>query len=168
MRNQGVYSGPSERCLGRGWGRYLGRTMIDDLDAIQRGLTAAVCGVALGFPSRKRPGGVSTHVLVALGALIFTWIGRNEDEGDVLRVVAGVCQGVGFVGAAAVIRTPKYVVGITTAASIWIAGALGCVAALSVQPLRAVVFAGIVAILASVLRRFEHPRRGLVRSRRTQ
>lgn len=131
---------------------------------LERGVVALVCGVVLGFPHRARPGGMSTHVMVSFGAVAFAMIGRTADDEDVLRVVAGVCQGVGFIGAATVIRHRRYTVGITAAASIWIAGALGCASALGQQPLRAVALAAVAAVLGAALRRFE--RDVLGRSRR--
>jgi putative Mg2+ transporter-C (MgtC) family protein len=111
---------------------------------------AALAGIILGFPSRLRPGGIRTHMMVTLGAAIFTGTalhfgqGRNE---QVLRVVQGIASGIGFVGAATVMREGGNVRGISTAASIWVAAALGCEAGLA-SPVVAVVIALIVVILS--------------------
>lgn len=137
--------------------------MTDELDPILRALAAAVCGMLLGAPYRHRPGGISTHVLVALGACVYCTIAQRVEADDTLRVVQGVAQGVGFIGAAAVIKTRKYVVGITTAASIWIAGGLGCLTVFH-EPGRAIAFAAAVSMLNALVREVE--RRVIGRSHR--
>ncbi|WP_164021644.1 MgtC/SapB family protein [Pyxidicoccus trucidator] len=126
---------------------------------------AALAGITLGLPYRRRPGGVRTHLLVTLGAALFCTtavrFGARADE-DVLRVLQGITSGIGFVGAASVIKRRNYILGITTAASIWVAAAVGCEAALG-SPVLAAVFAPTVAtvswLVALVERKVFHRRR---------
>lgn len=126
-------------------------------------LVALAGGAILGLPHRKRPAGVSTHALVALGAFAYCSIATSASaESDVLRVVQGIAQGVGFVGAAAVLKTRYYIVGITTAASIWIAGAVGSLAVFG-DPAKALAVAALAALTSFLLRRLE--RRYLSRRR---
>ncbi|MFP2924368.1 MgtC/SapB family protein [Pyxidicoccus sp. 3LG] len=113
-------------------------------------LVAAGAGLTLGLPYRKRPGGVRTHLLVTLGAALFCttavrYAARSDE--DVLRVLQGITSGIGFVGAASVIKRGNYILGITTAASIWIAAAVGCEAALG-SPLLVIVVAPSIALLS--------------------
>ena len=124
------------------------------LEVALRALSAAGCGIILGLPYRNRPGGISTHALVALGAFVYCQIAEHEDDDDTLRVVQGVAQGVGFIGAAAVIKTRQYIVGITTAASIWIAGAIGCAMAVA-SPMVIFELAAATAVLNAGMRTFE-------------
>jgi putative Mg2+ transporter-C (MgtC) family protein len=96
-----------------------------------------------------------THVLVSLGAAIFTLAGLAatgaEDESDVSRVVQGVAAGVGFIGAGAIMRSGQdaTVRGLTTAGSIWVAAALGTAAGLGQWALTAA--AGCIAMVVLIV-----------------
>ncbi|MCP3099870.1 MgtC/SapB family protein [Myxococcus sp. K15C18031901] len=104
-------------------------------------LVAGGAGIVLGLPYRKRPGGVRAHYLVTLGAALFCTSGANlvGPPSETLRIIQGVASGIGFVGAASVLKRGSAIFGITTAASIWIAAAVGCEAALGNPRLAAVV-----------------------------
>jgi putative Mg2+ transporter-C (MgtC) family protein len=76
-------------------------------------------------------------MLVALGSCTFTLLGfevsghiaaRNNDDFDPTRVLQGVVGGIGFLGAGTIIQSRGHVSGVTTAASVWVAGALGAAA----------------------------------------
>ena len=85
--------------------------------------------------------GLRTHILVALGACIFTLVsiygfptfalGDNVDPvqatgvRDTARVAAQVATGIGFIGAGTVLRNGPIVLGLTTAATLWIAASIG-------------------------------------------
>jgi putative Mg2+ transporter-C (MgtC) family protein len=90
---------------------------------------AAAFGSILGIEreARLRPAGARDHALVALGAALFTMVGiiGFEGSGDTARVAAGVVAGIGFIGAGVILRTGLSVRGITTAATLWTAAALG-------------------------------------------
>ncbi len=79
--------------------------------------------------SGKNPAGFRTHILVSLGATVFTLVpflylsGGNSDA--ISRITAGIVTGVGFLGAGSIIRSGEHVRGLTTAASVWISAAIG-------------------------------------------
>ena len=77
---------------------------------------------------RDHPAGIRTHILVTLGACIFTSLSLfgfpGTPGGD--RVAAAVVTGIGFIGAGAILRSEGgMVTGITTAASLWSCAAIG-------------------------------------------
>ena len=120
--------------------------------ALERLLYAICAGLILGFPYRRHPGGIRTHVLVTLGAAYFciTAIQLLGKEGkEVIRVIQGVTSGIGFVGAASVLKQDGAVHGIANAASIWIAAAVGCDAAFGTG--RSVLIMASVITLLTVL-----------------
>jgi putative Mg2+ transporter-C (MgtC) family protein len=89
-------------------------------------------GAVVGFEreAKARTAGIRTHALVALGATLFTVSGAygftdTSAHGDPTRVAAQVAAGVGFIGAGAILRHGASVVGVTTAASIWLSAAIG-------------------------------------------
>lgn len=96
--------------------------------ALRLGL-AAVFGSILGIEreARLRPAGARDHALVALGAALFTVVGIVGFEGtlDTSRIASGVVTGIGFIGAGAILRSGLSVRGMTTAATLWMAAALG-------------------------------------------
>jgi putative Mg2+ transporter-C (MgtC) family protein len=104
---------------------------------------AAGLGAAIGVERelRDREAGLRTHMLVALGAALFTVvsaygfadvIGRGDpnvvERLDPSRIAAQVVSGIGFLGAGAIIRQGLSVRGLTTAASLWIVAAIGMAA----------------------------------------
>lgn len=107
---------------------------------VLRLLAAAAAGAALGYNRElaDKPAGLRTHMLVAVGSATFglagidaTLEGPRPSHSDVTRVIQGIAGGIGFLGAGAIIRQGKDgVSGLTTAASVWGAGALGLAAGL--------------------------------------
>jgi putative Mg2+ transporter-C (MgtC) family protein len=101
-----------------------------ELELVLRLVIAALLGAALGAEREiyQKTAGLRTHTLVAAGAALFTIAGAYAFEGsdvDPTRVAAQVVTGIGFIGAGAMIRTGFTVSGITTAATLWFAAALG-------------------------------------------
>jgi putative Mg2+ transporter-C (MgtC) family protein len=102
---------------------------ISDVEMIARVAMAAVLGAALGIERevQHKTAGLRTHTLVAAGAALFTVAGASvAAEGtDASRVAAQVVTGIGFIGAGGMIKTGFTMTGITTAATLWFAAALG-------------------------------------------
>lgn len=92
-------------------------------------LLAAGLGAAIGYQREReqKPAGLRTHVLIALGAALFTAAGIfGFASGDPSRIAAGIVTGIGFLGAGAILhRQGGIVIGLTTAASIWAVAAIG-------------------------------------------
>ena len=97
----------------------------DQLEIIGRMLLAGALGGLIGLERELRgnPAGIRTIALVTLGACLFTDISRMMGGDD--RVAAGIVTGIGFIGAGVVFREGTGVKGITTAATIWAAAAIG-------------------------------------------
>ena len=108
--------------------RYLVRVLV-------RLAAAAVLGGLIGVERQldgKRDG-MRTHMLVSLGAALFTLVGIESLVGgdskaaDISRIVQGVAAGVGFLGVGTIIKLSDQheVRGLTSAASIWLTAAVG-------------------------------------------
>jgi putative Mg2+ transporter-C (MgtC) family protein len=115
---------------------------------------AIVAGAALGLNRnlRGKAAGLRTHALVSLGAALVILACRELGVGDVTRALQGVITGVGFLGAGVILHPrstgAEVVRGLTTAASVWMAAALGIAAGAGLWSLLAM---GTVATLAVLL-----------------
>ena len=100
------------------------------LELTIRMLGAAVFGAAIGYERelRGKGAGVRTHLLVALGSALFMIISQygfaGADRFDAARIAAGVVGGLGFLGGGIIMKN-KHISGLTTAAGLWVTGAMG-------------------------------------------
>jgi putative Mg2+ transporter-C (MgtC) family protein len=110
-----------------GWGEVLARLAL-----------AAALGASIGFERelREREAGLRTHLLVCMGSALFTIVsaygfhdflteGGPIVRADPTRIAAQIVTGIGFLGAGAIIRQGISVRGLTTAATLWVAAAIG-------------------------------------------
>jgi putative Mg2+ transporter-C (MgtC) family protein len=98
---------------------------ISELEMVARLAYAALLGGIIGLEREVRgfPAGVRTVALVAMGATLFTEVSSLTAEED--RIAAGIVTGIGFLGAGVIMREGYSIRGITTAATIWSAAAVG-------------------------------------------
>ena len=108
------------------------------LDVFLRLGAAILVGAVIGFDReiRNKPAGLRTITLVSLGSAVFTLTAFDPDRAvtdATSRVIQGIVTGIGFLGAGTIIRgqTEQSVRGLTTAASIWLAAALGIACAMA-------------------------------------
>ena len=116
--------------------------MIDvglQLDLALRLLVAAGLGGVIGAEREihNHPAGIRTHMLVALGAGLFTVLSifgfgleGSGSQGlvDPTRIAAQIVSGIGFLGAGAILKDGVIIRGLTTAASLWATAAVGMAA----------------------------------------
>src|SRR3989475_10748749 len=93
-------------------------------------LLAAVLGGVIGLERelRDKPAGLRTNILICLGSTLFMSISTRVAEvlgGDPTRIAAQIISGIGFLGAGAVLHSHGFVLGLTTAATIWVVAGVG-------------------------------------------
>ena len=108
---------------------------LSDLEAIERLALAMVVGAILGIERERldRPAGLRTYMLVVEGACLFMicailladQVAKTGEVSDPGRIASTVVQGIGFIAAGVILTTGREVVGLTTAAGLWVATALG-------------------------------------------
>lgn len=89
---------------------------------------AVLCGYLIGVEreSRGKDAGISTHIMVICGATLFTFISSLVDPTSESRIAAQIVSGIGFLGAGLILKDQgNRVRNLTTASSIWFAGAIG-------------------------------------------
>jgi putative Mg2+ transporter-C (MgtC) family protein len=100
-------------------------------------IAAALTGaVGLEREFRERAAGLRTHIMVGVGSALFTLVsaygfnaflqsGANVVRADPSRIAAQIVTGIGFLGAGAILRQGLSIRGLTTAAGLWVAAAIG-------------------------------------------
>jgi putative Mg2+ transporter-C (MgtC) family protein len=133
------------------------------VEVVVQVVVAAALGAAIGYERElsAQRAGLRTHMLVALGAALFTTAGAHVLHTDPTRVAAQVVTGIGFLGAGAILREGIAIRGLTTAASLWVAAAVGVAVGLGgyVAAVVAVVLALIVLVALKKLEEELLPRR---------
>jgi putative Mg2+ transporter-C (MgtC) family protein len=138
-------------------------------------LLAAFLGGAIGLEREiaGKPAGLRTNILICVGAALFmnlsisvAQIGFSPDGhpyGDTTRIAAQIVSGIGFLGAGAILHAQGAVVGLTTAATIWVVAAVGAavgageyVEALGTTALMVVVLVGLRPLEGYILRKRRH------------
>jgi putative Mg2+ transporter-C (MgtC) family protein len=107
-------------------------TSISDAEVLLRlAIVVVLCGaIGLERQARDQIAGLRTHVIVGLGAGLFTLVSAYGFDGgasanDPTRIAAQVVSGIGFLGAGVILRDGATVRGVTTAAVLWISAAIG-------------------------------------------
>ncbi len=124
-------------------------------------VVAMLLGGILGYDRERRgiSAGLRTHMLVALGAALFVLVPLQArmEVADISRVLQGVIAGIGFLGAGAIIKLSgkQEIIGLTTAASIWLTAAIGV--AVGMGKLATAILCTLLALIVlSALRSFAH------------
>lgn len=113
-------------------------SIVFDYSIVIRIISALLLGFAIGLEREmtNKYAGLRTNILVCLGACIFTIIsiygfpevavsGNEMGTRDTARVAAQVVTGIGFIGGGTVLRHGATVMGLTTAATLWVSAAIG-------------------------------------------
>ncbi|GAB3028003.1 MgtC/SapB family protein [Bowmanella dokdonensis] len=143
--------------------------------------TALVCGLIIGLERqlRGKPAGIRTSTLIVLGTYVFiaVSVSINNASTDPSRTIGQVITGVGFLGAGVILTRDGIVLGVTSAATIWMLAAIGvCIGlghdmtAIKLSVLTVVVLVGIDLLENSsvVMRRGVHRKYSEWRNRNGQ
>ena len=132
---------------------------------------AVLCGGAFGMERERlgKPAGLRTNILICVGSTLYTlmslYISGNMQAGstiipdlraDVTRIASQIVVGIGFIGAGTIMREKGSVVGLTSAAMVWLMGAIGIFigAGYVYMAITATIFAvGALLLLGKVERR---------------
>lgn len=125
----------------------------ENLELFKKLLLALILGAAIGVEREvaHKSAGMRTHALVALGSALFTIISQSMAGPtiDPTRIAAQIVTGIGFLGAGMIVFDQSRVKGLTTAAGVWTAAAIGMAVGFDMNALA--VFASILTILVFVV-----------------
>jgi len=108
---------------------------------------AIVIGYLMGGERelRGKDAGISTHILVITGAMLFSLISNHVDPYAPSRIAAQIVTGIGFLGAGLILHTHGGVKNLTTAASLWVAAGIGMALGFGLYIIA--IVAGVIAAL---------------------
>ncbi|MCL4250796.1 MAG: MgtC/SapB family protein [Anaerolineae bacterium] len=116
-------------------------------------LVGGIIGAEREF--RDKAAGFRTLILICVGSTLFTLFSlRMNADGDPTRMAANIVTGIGFLGAGVILRNGGRITGLTTAATIWLAAALGVGIGGGFYTLVAVATV-LIAVVLMVFPRFE-------------
>jgi len=105
--------------------------MLSFHEIIVRLLFAAALGAAIGVERdlHRRPAGIRTSMFVCMATALFTILsgelGHMWNDSGSTRIASNIVQGIGFLGAGAILKESGGLVGMTTAATIFVEAAIG-------------------------------------------
>lgn len=139
---------------------------VSEWETVARLGVACVLGGALGIEREVQghAAGLRTHMLLSLGAAVFALVSvtgfdafiagsQSNVRVDPGRIASYVAAGVGFIGGGAILKRDDHVRGLTTAASLWVAAAIGVACGLGLW-LIPLVAAGFALVSLAILRPF--------------
>jgi putative Mg2+ transporter-C (MgtC) family protein len=98
-------------------------------------LIATVCGLIIGYDReiKQKVAGIRTNILICVGCTILTsisfYLAKSNTMIDPTRIIGQIITGIGFLGAGVIMKHDDKIVGVTTAAFIWVASAMGIMVA---------------------------------------
>jgi putative Mg2+ transporter-C (MgtC) family protein len=123
-------------------------------------LTSTFCAFIIGVERelKKKPAGIRSMILIAVGCSILTSVSKETSLSisgvDPTRIIGQIITGIGFLGGGTILKNDDKIQGITTAAFVWIASAMGIMSGLGyiLEPILLTI--GLVAV-SVLLEKFE-------------
>lgn len=94
-------------------------------------LIATVCGFIIGYDRelKQKVAGIRTNILICVGCALLTYISFYLSKYNVLidptRIIGQIITGIGFLGAGVIMKNDDKIIGVTTAAFIWVISSIG-------------------------------------------
>jgi putative Mg2+ transporter-C (MgtC) family protein len=115
--------------------------------SVKRLLTAAALGGVVGLERewRHKDSGLRTNILICVGSALFTILSvviAGDNPNNRGQIASNIVQGIGFLGAGLILHTKNRVLGLTSAATVWVVAAIGMTCGAGLY---------IVAVLSTIL-----------------
>jgi putative Mg2+ transporter-C (MgtC) family protein len=123
-------------------------------------LVATICGGIVGYDReiKQKTAGIRTNILICVGCALFTtlsfYISNTNNHIDPTRIIGQIITGIGFLGAGVIMKHDDKIVGVTTAAFIWIMSAIGVLVGMGSYITPVLVTIGLI-IISRIFERVE-------------
>ena len=130
-----------------------------DYELLTKSILACFIGFAIGIEReyRNKPAGIKTFALICLGATLFTHVSlAMTAPADPSRIAAQIVSGLGFIGAGTIFQSRHMITGLTTAAELWVVGALGTLLGMSMysEAVMCLVIIYLYFIVSHIIQKF--------------
>jgi len=114
-------------------------------------LVSTLCGGLIGWERERKNkvAGIRTNILICVGSCIFTIASMHLGtmyKSDPGRIMSTIVTGIGFLGAGVIMRDKDKIIGLTTAAFIWVVSAIGILCGLKLVIVPIVITVGLLAV----------------------
>lgn len=121
-------------------------------------LIATICGAIVGYERelKNKSAGLRTIILICVGSCLFTVASfvAAKYTGDPTRILSTIVTGIGFLGGGVIMQHEDKLVGITTAAFIWVVSAIGILCGLGMVMPPIILTLGLVG-MSTFLAKYE-------------
>jgi putative Mg2+ transporter-C (MgtC) family protein len=123
-------------------------------------LVATICGGIVGYDReiKQKTAGIRTNILICVGCALFTalsfYISNTNNHIDPTRIIGQIITGIGFLGAGVIMKHDDKIIGVTTAAFIWIMSAIGVLVGIGSYITPVLVTIGLI-IISRIFERVE-------------
>ncbi len=118
-----------------------------------------ICGGIVGLERelKNKPAGIKTNILICVGSALYSSVSvlismsfaEQGQYGDPARIAAQIVSGIGFLGGGTIIQARGTILGLTTAATIWVVAAIGICIGIGYADVAVVVSITVVLILVA-------------------
>jgi putative Mg2+ transporter-C (MgtC) family protein len=134
-------------------------------DILPKLAVATVCGAIVGYDRERKhkTAGTRTMVLICTGCTLYTMIpfllmaetSMMDIPIDPTRVIGQILTGIGFLGAGVIMKDNNKIIGVTTAAFIWVVAAIGVLIGVSDRPFVPIIMALSLVSVTNLFRKIE-------------
>ena len=121
-------------------------------------LISTICGAIVGYERelKNKSAGLRTIILICVGSCLFTIasFAAAQYTGDPTRILSTIVTGIGFLGGGVIVQHEDKLIGITTAAFIWVVSAIGILCGLGMIITPILLTLGLVT-MSTVLAKYE-------------
>jgi len=121
-------------------------------------LISTICGAIVGYERelKNKSAGLRTIILICVGSCLFTVasFAAAQYTGDPTRILSTIVTGIGFLGGGVIVQHEDKLIGITTAAFIWVVSAIGILCGLGMIITPILLTLGLVT-MSTILAKYE-------------
>jgi putative Mg2+ transporter-C (MgtC) family protein len=124
-------------------------------------LIATICGLIIGYDReiKQKVAGIRTNILICVGCTILTsisfYLAKDNPNIDPTRIIGQIITGIGFLGAGVIMKHDDKIVGVTTAAFIWVVSSIGILIAVTNSILSPIILTFGLLIISRIFEKVE-------------
>jgi putative Mg2+ transporter-C (MgtC) family protein len=124
-------------------------------------IIATICGLIIGYDReiKQKVAGIRTNILICVGCTILTsisfYLAKNNPNIDPTRIIGQIITGIGFLGAGVIMKHDDKIIGVTTAAFIWVISSIGILIAVTNSFLIPVILTFGLLIISRIFEKVE-------------